>query len=149
MNVVRIVGRRALWMGVTAALAVGMTACGQGSGEAAKSTATAESSKPAEDLKLAVVLPGKIDDGSWNTDGYEGLKSAAEAVGAETAYVENVGPSNQEQALRNFASQGMSVVFAHGGQYETAVETVAPQFPDVQFVTISGANQGAAPNVNV
>lgn len=149
MNAVRIVGRRALWLGVIVAFAVGLTACGQGSGEAAKSTATAESSEPAEDLKLAVVLPGKIDDGSWNTDGYEGLKSAADTVGAETAYVENVGPSNQEQALRNFASQGMSVVFAHGGQYETAVETVAPQFPDVQFVTISGANPGAAPNVNV
>jgi simple sugar transport system substrate-binding protein/basic membrane protein A len=149
MNAVRIVGRRALCLGVTAALAVGMTACGQGSGEAAKSTATAEASKPAEEVKLAVVLPGKIDDGSWNTDGYEGLEAAAEAVGAETAYVENVGPSNQEQALRNFASQGMSVVFAHGGQYETAVETVAPQFPDVQFVTVSGANQGASPNVNV
>jgi simple sugar transport system substrate-binding protein/basic membrane protein A len=158
MTAARIVGRRALWLIVMALLATGVAACGQGSEDGATepaqatATATADAAAteaPAEDIKLAVVLPGKIDDGSWNTDGLKGLEAAGEALGAETAYVENVGPSNQEQALRNFASQGMTVVFAHGGQYESAVETVAPQFPDTQFVTISGAGKGTGPNINV
>jgi basic membrane protein A and related proteins len=143
MPPMKIALRRVLLLAIAGVLALGVLACGQGDDEASKASDDG-GSKPAagEKLKLAVVLPGKIDDGSWNQDGYEGLMDAGKSLDAETAYVENVGPSNQETALRNYGSQGFDVVFAHGGQYETAVQSVAPRFPDTQFVTISGVGPG-------
>lgn len=146
--------RRGWYLVLGLVLALFVVGCGgssddDGNGGGSDTQAETTSEKASGDLKLAVVLPGKIDDGSWNTDGYEGLLAAGEALGAETAYVENVGPANQEQALRNYGSQEFDVVFAHGGQYETAVEAVAPSFPDTQFVTISGVGAGTPPNINV
>ena len=98
----------------------------------------------AED-KAAILLPGSINDQSWNALGYSILLSL-KPHGFETAYSENVADSEEAEALRDYAAKGYNIVIGHSGRFISSIETVAPEFPKTQFVVVSG-NQGQAPNV--
>jgi basic membrane protein A len=93
-------------------------------------------------LKIAIALPGIITDQAWNQSGYEGVNLAKEKLGAEVAYVENVTQADQAEVLTDFARKGYNVVFAHGGQFDAAVEQVAKQFPNTFFVAVNGSIKG-------
>ena len=98
----------------------------------------------AED-KAAILLPGSINDQSWNALGYSILKSL-ESHGFKTAYSENVSDADEAEALRGYAGQGYQIVMGHSGRFVSAMEQVAPDFPKTQFIAVSG-NEGKAPNV--
>jgi ABC-type multidrug transport system ATPase subunit len=63
-------------------------------------------------------------------------------LGAETAYVEQVAQADQTEVLSDFARKGYNLVFAHGGQFDAAIEQVAPQFPNTFFIAVNGAVKG-------
>ena len=98
----------------------------------------------AED-KAAILLPGSINDQSWNALGYSILLSL-KPHGFATAYSENVADSEEAEALRDYAAKGYGIVIGHSGRFVSSIEQVAPDFPKVQFVVVGG-NQGQAPNV--
>jgi basic membrane protein A len=91
--------------------------------------------------RVALIMPGLIDDQSWNQAGYEGLKRLEEA-GAEIAYTERVNQSQQVEVFRNYAQQGYDIIIGHGGEYMDAALQVAAEYPDLQFVVTNG-NKGA------
>ncbi len=95
--------------------------------------------------KAAVLLPGSINDQSWNAQGYVGVQRL-KALGWEVAYSENVQPSDMAQAMRDYARRGYKLVIGHTGTFQSAAETVAPRFQDTLFVVGSG-NKGAGKNV--
>ncbi len=95
--------------------------------------------------KAAILLPGSIDDHSWNALGYSILQSL-HADGFQTAYSENVADADEENALRDYASRGYAIVIGHSGRFMSAMEDVAPDFPHTQFIVTSG-DAGAPPNV--
>lgn len=97
----------------------------------------------AKDFKVAIVLPGIITDKAWNQTGYAGLKTAKEKLKVETAYVEKVAQADQAEALSDFARRGYNLIFAHGGQFDAAIQQVAVQFPKTFFVGVNGAVKGA------
>jgi basic membrane protein A len=99
----------------------------------------------AADNKAAILLPGSINDQSWNALGYSSLTSL-EPHGFTTAYSENVADADEAEALRDYASQGYNFVMGHSGRFVSAMEQVAPDFPKTQFVAVSG-NEGMPPNV--
>jgi basic membrane protein A len=109
---------------------------------AAAQEATAEAEPP---LRVAMVLPGPINDNDWNTVGYSGLQAAAEALGVEVAYVENVTDADAERVLRDFASRGYNLIFAHSFSFGDAALSVAEDFPDTYFM--AGTAQELAPNL--
>ena len=82
----------------------------------------------AADEKAAILLPGSINDQSWNALGYAILKSL-EPHGFVTAYSENVADADEAEALREYASQGYNIVMGHSGRFVSAMEQVAPDFP--------------------
>lgn len=104
-------------------------------------TANPTTSKSAG-LKMAIVLPGVITDKAWNQSGYEGVNLAKQKLGAEIAYVENVAQADQTEALTDFARKGYNVVFAHGGQFDAAIQQVASQFPNTLFIAVNGSIKG-------
>ncbi|RCJ15318.1 BMP family ABC transporter substrate-binding protein [Nostoc sp. ATCC 43529] len=63
-------------------------------------------------------------------------------MGVDVAYVEQVAQADQTETLTDFARKGYSVVFAHGGQFDAAVEQVASQFPNTFFVAVNGSIKG-------
>lgn len=110
---------------------------------AASSLAIADSAP----YKVAMLLPGKINDKGWNAAGYAGLMLIKSKLGADVAFTEDVGPADQEQAFRDYASQGYDCVLAMGGQYVDGAKAVAKDFPKIEFGLI-GANYGDGSNIS-
>ena len=87
-------------------------------------------------LKVALVLPGRIDDLAWNQAGYRSFLRFEGKMGndVETAWVENVYTNvDIVPALRDFANRGYDIILGHGFQFQEPLYEVAPEFPDVTF----------------
>lgn len=104
------------------------------------STSTATGDESA--FKIAIALPGAITDKAWNQSGYEGVQLAEQKLGAETAFLEQVPQAEQTEVLTDFARKKYNLIFAHGGQFDAAIQQVAPQFPDTFFIAVNGAVKG-------
>jgi basic membrane lipoprotein Med (substrate-binding protein (PBP1-ABC) superfamily) len=98
-----------------------------------------------EALKIAMVLPGPINDNDWNSVGYNGLQEAGKALGLEVAHAENVTDADAERVLRDFASRGYGLIFAHSFSFGDAALAVAKDFPETTFM--AGTAQELAPNL--
>ena len=99
----------------------------------------------AEPMKAAMLLPGSINDQSWNAAGYSGM-SKMKSEGFSIAYSENVPDSDDATAMEDYAQHGYNIVLGHSGRFLSAAQRVGPDFPKVQFIVGGGAG-GQAPNV--
>lgn len=88
-------------------------------------------------FKVAMVLPGPIDDQTWNTSGYDGLKLIEKELGAQVAYTASVPEEDYQKALRQYAEEGYDFIIAHGGQFLDAAEVVSEEFPRTKFVVMT------------
>ncbi len=52
--------------------------------------------------------------------------------------MEQIAQADQTEVLTDFARKGYNLVFAHGGQFDAAIEQVAAQFPNTFFVGVNG-----------
>ena len=95
--------------------------------------------------KAAVLLPGSIDDQSWNAQGYQGVASL-KALGWDVAYSENVQPADMAQALQDYARRGYTLLIGHTGRFQSPMQLLGPKFPKVTFV-IGGGDKGFGKNV--
>lgn len=98
---------------------------------------TDNSSKDGE-YKVAVLLPGSMNDGGWSTMGYESAKAAAESIDAEFSYTETKSPQDAIDALTDYGERGFTIVFCHSFDYQDAAKKVAADYPDTQFITSGG-----------
>lgn len=80
-------------------------------------------------------LGGKFDR-SFNQASYDGAErfKAETGIGYEEFELQN--DAQREQALRRFAERGNNPIIVTGFSYATAIDTVAPEFPDTSFVII-------------
>lgn len=149
--------KRTLALVLALSLALVLAACGGGTASSAAAPASqpaaAESDAPTStgdsgddaatgggnELKVAMLLSGAINDGGWNTMAYNALKAAEEELGAEIAYTENVTQNDQVQLLRQYASKDFTVMIGHGFEYGDALTQVAEEFPDKYFINYGGA----------
>jgi basic membrane protein A len=103
-----------------------VAACGQ----------AAPAPEEGEALRVALILPGRIDDLAWNQAGYRSFLRLQGAMGSEieTSWVENV-YNNVDiiPALRDYAQRGYDVILGHGFQFQEPLYEVAPEFPEVTF----------------
>jgi len=95
--------------------------------------------------KAAMLLPGSVNDQSWNAIGFSALNKLKEQ-GAEIAYSENVAPADQIETMKDYASRGFSPVIGHSGRFLSAAQRVGPDFDKTWFI-IASAAQGAGKNV--
>lgn len=99
-------------------------------------------------LKVALVLPGKKDDVSFNQAMYREMVEYYDAHSdeIELKVVENVyDVSDIEPTLIEYAEAGFDVIIGHGYQFSEPVITVAGMYPDVAFLL--GCGVGDAANV--
>ena len=125
-------------------MVLSLVACGGTSDDTATDdTATDDTTESAgiqvnaEDLKVAILLPGTINDMGWSTTAYNGLLAIGEQYGCETNYMETVPVSGYEEGFRNYANSGYNVIFGHGSEFYDAAELVAAEFPEVAFIVTS------------
>lgn len=112
---------------------------------AAQPSESQPSGAPQEDggdstLRVALLLPGPINDKGWNASAYEGLMTMEKEHGVEIAYQENVTQSDMEGVFWDYASDGYNLIIGHGYQFGDAAEKVCTEFPDVNFVVLNGDN---------
>ncbi|MGC9372265.1 MAG: BMP family protein [Thermovirgaceae bacterium] len=100
--------------------------------------AGAASAKAPGDYKMVLILPGPINDQSWNATNYAGLVAANEELGTKIEYVENVQASDYESTFRNYAERGYDLIMAAGTQFDEAAKRVAPNYPESTFTVING-----------
>jgi len=111
--------------------------------------APASSQAQDEPFKVAFIYVGPIGDLGWSWAHDQG-RLAVEAAfpNVETAYQESVpeNPADAERVIRDFAQKGFKLIFTTSFGYMDPTINVAKDFPDVQFVHISGYK--TAPNVS-
>lgn len=89
-------------------------------------------------FKVAIVLPGPVDDKSWSQAGYEGLMLVNKELGAQVAHTDNVSEADAEKVFRQYATEGYNFIIGHGGEYVSALEIVAQEFPRTKFAAVAG-----------
>ncbi len=92
-------------------------------------------------MKVALILPGKKDDLSFNQSMYEGMMAYADANSdkIDLNITENMYEvSDIEPALLDFADQGFDVIIGHGFQFMEPLVKVAKQYPDTIFLLGTG-----------
>lgn len=103
-------------------------------------------------LKVAVIMPSATTDLAFSQSMFSALKTLQAAAGGEANFVikysENMfNVPDAAAAIRDYASQGFNLVIAHGSQYGSSVQEVAPDFPNVSFAWGTDVNTFGLPNV--
>ncbi|WP_166417008.1 BMP family lipoprotein [Cochlodiniinecator piscidefendens] len=80
-------------------------------------------------------LGGKFDK-SFNEAAFNGAERWAEETGGSYREVEIQSEAQREQALRRFAESGSNPIVVTGFAYASALEAVAPDFPDTSFAIV-------------
>lgn len=106
------------------------------SGQSEEVTSTGE--KGIEDLKIVLILPGPINDQSWNATNYAGLVACNEQLGTKMEFIENVTASDYESTFRNYAERGYDLIMSAGTQFDDAANKVAVEYPDSTFCVVNG-----------
>ncbi len=105
---------------------------------AAPFMARAAEKKAPDQYKIALILPGPINDQSWNATNYAGLVKSNETLGTRMEYIENVQAPDYESTFRNYAERGYDLVMAAGTQFDDAANKVAEDYPDTTFCVVNG-----------
>ncbi len=107
------------------------------SGLAAVGLAAAVSSANAADFSPAIVfdMGGKFDK-SFNQAAYDGAERFKKATGIKYREFEVTSPAQREQAIRNMARRGATIVVGIGFAQQAGLEKVAKEFPDTNFAII-------------
>jgi basic membrane protein A len=103
--------------------------------------------------KIAMIMPGRIDDLAWNQASYASfedyLTSIGEGINTCGCWIQN----HQEKAeieadIADLASKGFNLIIGSGFEFMVPVQEVAPQYPSVNFLVIAGWNN-SLPNVAI
>lgn len=98
----------------------------------------------AQDPAIIFDLGGKFDR-SFNEAAYNGAQQWADETGGSYREIELQSDAQREQAMRRLAEAGSNPIVMAGFSQASALEVVAPDYPDTTFVIIDGVVD--APNV--
>lgn len=105
-----------------------------------------------EPFRVAVVMPSATTDTAFSQSMWSALVTVQEELGGESAvelvYSENMFiVPDAAAAVRDYAVQGYDLIVAHGSQYGTFVEDMAPEFPETAFAWGTDVNTFGLDNV--
>jgi basic membrane lipoprotein Med (substrate-binding protein (PBP1-ABC) superfamily) len=103
-------------------------------------------------LRIAVVMPSATNDMAFSQSMWSALVAIQKEMGGEKALVLKYSDNmykvpDAAAAIRDYASQGFNIVIAHGSQYGSSVQEIAPDFPNVTFAWGTDVNTFGLPNV--
>lgn len=102
---------------------------------------------PKRPLKVALVLPGPITDGTFNSAANKGIEAAKKRFpNIQVSVRENTAMAQTDEALRSYARDGYHVVIGHGFQFAEPAQKIHKQFPKTWFI-VNTAKAAAAPNL--
>jgi basic membrane protein A len=136
-----------------------LTGCGTSHKDSSGTSGTKASSdvctgfKDGSAVKLAVAFDvGGRGDHSFNDAAYAGAEKAVSDAGASCIDAQATsGESDAQRAdrLKQLADKGATAIVGVGFLYSNAVNTVAPQYPNIAFLVVDGYDPDKAVNKNV
>ena len=89
-------------------------------------------------FRVAVVMPSSINDLAFSQSMYDALLTIQSEMGGEEAmeivYSDGMFVvDDAAAAIRDYASEGYNLVIAHGSQYGSSLQEIAPDFPETSF----------------
>lgn len=100
----------------------------------------------AETLRVALVLPGSITDGTFNSAAHQGIEAAKAKYDIEVSVRENTDFAEISEVLTGYAREGYDVIIGHGFQFAEPVLEIHADYPDTWFI-VNTAQVAAEPNV--
>lgn len=90
-------------------------------------------------MKVALVLTGRVNDPGFANAGYVALQATQTKYGAEITYQESLVAADAEQVFRAYGEDGFRyIIVMGGGNYDDQIRSVAPDYPDMKFIVVSG-----------
>ena len=147
---------------VVAILALAVAACAPKATEApavvpteppaTEAPVVTEPPAPVEQFRVAVVMPSAINDLAFSQSMYDALVRIQEEMGGaeyfDFVYSENMFVvDDAAAAIRDYASQGYNLVIAHGSQYGSSLQEIAPDFPETAFAWGTTVDTFGQPNI--
>jgi len=107
---------------------------------------------PAEAFRVAVVMPSAINDLAFSQSIYDALVRIQEEMGGKEKFdfVFSEGMfvvDDAAAAIRDYATQGYNLVIAHGSQYGSSLQEIAPDFPETSFAWGTTVDTFGQPNI--
>jgi basic membrane protein A len=89
-------------------------------------------------FRVAVIMPSNVNDLAFSQSMYDALVAIQTEMGGpekmELVYSEGMFVvDDAAAAIRDYASQGYDLVIAHGSQYGSSLQEIAPDFPETSF----------------
>ena len=142
-------------------LALLLAACGTAKTTEAPAAEKPAAAQPTEEkpmveetgpFRVAVVMPSAINDLAFSQSAYDALLAIQVEMGGESAmelvYSDNMFVvDDAAAAIRDYASQGYNLVIAHGSQYGSSLQEIAPDFPETSFAWGTTLDTFGMPNV--
>jgi basic membrane protein A len=94
--------------------------------------------QPSSQPKLAFVTDGKFSDGGWGATGYNATQILKSKYGIQLATADGISIPDIESTLRGYADSGYNLIIAQGFQWGDPAVKVAPDYPNVKFVIMTG-----------
>ncbi len=88
-------------------------------------------------LRVALVLPGSINDKGFNQSAYDGLQLIKTKLGLETTFSESTPSANFERVFREYADDGYDVIIGHGFEFGDVASKVSKDYPNQIFLVTS------------
>ena len=109
--------------------------CGGSSTPAPASTAPSPSAA-ATTLKVALVAPSAVNDLAFTQSMVEALNSLKGKYNLEIAVSDNqFVVATAANVIQTYATQGFNLIIAHGSQYGSTIQQLAPKFPNCLLYT--------------
>ncbi|WP_206110911.1 BMP family protein [Rhizobium daejeonense] len=89
--------------------------------------------------EVAALFTGAVTQGNWDPPGYAAFDKMVKKYGFKSSYIEHATYEKAPALLRQLASRGVKMIICHSSGYSAAIQEVAKEFPDVQFVLYSYA----------
>ena len=114
--------------------------------------AAATQAPVAEKFRVAVVMHSAINDLAFSQSMYDALVRVQTEMGGpdkfEIVYSENMFVvDDAAAAIRDYATQGFDLVIAHGSQYGSSLQEIAPDFPNTSFAWGTTVDTFGQPNI--
>jgi basic membrane lipoprotein Med (substrate-binding protein (PBP1-ABC) superfamily) len=119
---------------------------------AVPATAVPPTAVPAKPFRVAVVMPSAKNDLAFSQSMYDALLRVQTDMGGpakmEIAFSENMFVvDDAAAAIRDYATKGYDLVIAHGSQYGSSLQEIAPDFPKTSFAWGTTADTFGQPNI--
>lgn len=114
--------------------------------------APTEPPAPVKPFRVAVVMPSAINDLAFSQSMYDALVRVQTEMGGpdKFEFVYSEGMFNVDDAaaaIRDYATQGYDLVIAHGSQYGSSLQEIAPDFPGTSFAWGTTVDTFDQPNI--